>query len=538
MTLKYYTKIQKIIFPFIFILSANICLAQQKTDLYLNPIIHQDFSDPDAIRVGEHYFMTASSFNHIPGLPILTSKDLVHWNLCAYALPKLVPEDYFSSVRHGAGVWAPAIRFYKNEFYIYYPDPDFGIYVIKSKKATGPWSKPLLVAGGKGLIDPCPLWDDDGKVYLVHAYAGSRAGIKSIIVVKELNKEGTQVISDGKLVYDGHQVDPTIEGPKFYKRNGYYYIFAPAGGVGTGWQTVLRSRKVYGPYERKVVMVQGKSNINGPHQGAWIQTPEGQDWFLHFQDKGVYGRIVHLQPMVWKNDWPIIGSDDDGDGVGEPVEKYKMPKNLSTLKSDDIGATTWRDEFDSADINKNWQWQANSKTEWYFLNNNKIRLYANVYNDSLGNLYNVPNLLMCKFPFDQFQVTTKMSFNPMLDNEKAGLIVFGYDYAWFGLKKVGDKVVLAYAQCKNASKGVAEEIEVLDTIPSAQSVFLKMEVKEKGQCTFSYSENGIDFKNVKNIFTAKEGKWVGAKVGIFANGIKRNNDCGSADFEWFEIIKK
>lgn len=99
-----------------------------------------------------------------------------------------------------------------------------------------------MVEAGKGLIDPCPLWDDNGKCYLVHAYAGSRAGIKSVLIIKELNKEGTKVIGEGRMVYDGHIADPTIEGPKLYKRNGWYYIFAPAGGVSTGWQTVLRSK--------------------------------------------------------------------------------------------------------------------------------------------------------------------------------------------------------------------------------------------------------------------------------------------------------
>src|SRR5690606_25345918 len=142
------------------------------------------------------------------------------------------------------------------EFCIYYPDPDFGIYLIKAKDAAGPWSEPVLVEGGKGLIDPCPLWDDDGRVYLVHAFAGSRAGIKTVIVVRELNADGTRTIDEGRIVYDGHRDDPTVEGPKFYKRNGYYYIFAPAGGVATGWQIVLRSKNIYGPYERKVVMHQ------------------------------------------------------------------------------------------------------------------------------------------------------------------------------------------------------------------------------------------------------------------------------------------
>ena len=91
-----------------------------------------------------------------------------------------------------------------------------------------------------------------------------------------------------------------------YKRGEYYYIFHPAGGVPTGWQVVLRSKNIYGPYEWKKVLAQGNSPINGPHQGAWVDTPTGEDWFLHFQDVGAYGRLVHLQPMKWVNDWPCL----------------------------------------------------------------------------------------------------------------------------------------------------------------------------------------------------------------------------------------
>ncbi len=267
---------------------------------YKNPILNADYSDPDAIRVGDDFFMVASSFDAVPGLPVLHSKDLVNWTILTHALKRQPPFEHFEKTQHGNGVWAPSIRYHNDEFYIYYPDPDFGIYLTKAKKAEGPWSEPVLIENGKGLIDPCPLWDEDGKVYLVYAYAGSRAGIKSVIAVKKLNTEGIKTLDEGVIVYDGHENDPTIEGPKFYKRNGYYYIFAPAGGVPTGWQLVLRSKNIYGPYERKVVMDQGKSPVNGPHQGAWVDTQTGEDWFLHFQDKEAYGRVVHLQPMAGK----------------------------------------------------------------------------------------------------------------------------------------------------------------------------------------------------------------------------------------------
>ncbi len=213
---------------------SKVWVADNGNGTYKNPVINADYSDPDAIRLGDDYYMISSSFTQIPGLPILHSKDLVNWKLIGHALHQQPPYDVYDKVQHGAGVWAPSIRYHNNEFYIYYPDPDFGIYLIKSKQITGPWSEPLLVEAGKGLIDPCPLWDDNGKAYLAHAYAGSRAGFKSILVIKEMNAAGNRVIGHPVMVFDGHDADPTVEGPKLYKRNGYYYIFAPAGGVSTG----------------------------------------------------------------------------------------------------------------------------------------------------------------------------------------------------------------------------------------------------------------------------------------------------------------
>lgn len=499
---------------------------------YKNAVIHADYSDPDAIRVGENYYMVSSSFNHVPGLPILQSKDLVNWTLIGHALKKLVPEEHFKAVRHGGGVWAPSIRFHKNEFYIYYPDPDFGIYLTKAKNINGPWTDPILVSEGNGLIDPCPLWDDDGKAYLVHAFAGSRAGIKSVIVVKEMNADGTKIISDGTIVFDGHETDPTVEGPKFYKRNGYYYIFAPAGGVSTGWQLVLRSKNIYGPYERRIVMHQGKTSINGPHQGAWVDSRSGQHWFLHFQDKDAYGRIVHLQPLQWINDWPVIGNDDDADGVGEPVDQYKNPQ---LKKSSASNVRT--DEFNGNSIGLHWQWQANPEKNIAFLYSGFLRMYAQLNGDSANSLWNFPSMLLQKFPAEEFIATIKFKPKFLSGNEQFGVIVFGTDYAALSVSAVKTGRSLNYLSFKNADK--KEELLSAETIEidSAAHYILKVEVRKGAVCSFAYGTDANNMKPLKQTFIAKPGKWVGAKIGLFATRKTTTNDAGFMDVDWFKIEK-
>ena len=265
---------------------------------YQNPVLNADYSDPDVICVGDDYYLTASSFQCMPGLPVLHSRDLVNWTIIGYALQRQFPGEL---PQHGNGVWAPSIRHHNGEFYIYWGDPDRGLMMVKTKNPAGPWEEPVCVIPGKGMIDTCPLWDDDGRCYLVNGWANSRAGFNSVLTVRELSADGTRPIGQPVIVFDGGNRDYTTEGPKFYKRDGWYWIMCPAGGVETGWQLAMRSKSPYGPYESKTVLRQGKTPVNGPHQGGWVRTSLGEDWFMHFQDKGPYGRVVHLQPIDWSS---------------------------------------------------------------------------------------------------------------------------------------------------------------------------------------------------------------------------------------------
>lgn len=238
------------------------------------------------------------------------------------------------------------------------------------------------------------------------------------------------------MVFDGNDgVNHTIEGPKIYKRNGLYYIFAPAGGVVDGWQLVLRSRDIYGPYESKIVMAQGDSPVNGPHQGAWVDTDKGESWFIHFQDRGAYGRVIHLNPMQWVNDWPVIGEDKDGDGCGTPVMRHRKPA-VSTPSAIRVPATS--DDFNSRRLGLQWQWHANYNDTYGFGSDlGFMRLYSHILSPEAPNYWEVPNLLLQKFPADEFTATAKVRISAKGQTEGvvSGLIVMGWDYAALGLEK-------------------------------------------------------------------------------------------------------
>ena len=500
---------------------------------YTNPVLHTDYSDPDVVRAGDDYYMVASSFNCVPGLPVLHSRDLVSWELKGYALERLQPEEYFSSVRHGGGVWAPCIRIHNREFYIFYPDPDHGIFMVKATDPAGPWSEPVTVMRGKGLIDPSPLWDGDGKAYLVYAFAGSRAGVKSVLMVTRMSNDGTTAYGDPVMVFDGHDDDPTVEGPKFYNRNGWYYIFAPAGGVTYGWQLVLRSRNIFGPYEKKIVLHQGATTVNGPHQGAWVTTRKGEDWFFHFQDKGAYGRIVHLQPMKWVDDWPVIGEDIDGDGIGEPVTLHPMP---------DVGrkwpaaAMPANDEFDGNTKGLQWQWHANPSMTWGYPSEayGVYRLNCIPRADSIRNLWDVPNLFMQKLPAEEFSATASVKCILRFNGEETGMVVMGRDYQYISLKRSEDKLWLRVVRCTGADKGAAEEVLFTQEVTDSEILF-GVRVEPGAVCRFSYGIGGVAMTEAGEPFTAREGVWIGAKIGFFALRDGVTNDAGYAGIDWFRI---
>ena len=517
---------------------------------YTNPVINADYSDPD-VCVGPNgdYYMTASSFSSIPGLPILHSRDLVNWRIVGHALSKLTPEEDFNKTSHGNGVWAPSIRYHAGEYYIYWGDPDRGCYMVKTKDPAGKWDDPILVFAGKGVIDTTPLWDEDGRCYLVNGWAGSRAGFKSVLSVRELTPDGTSAISNPVIVFDGNNAHRTVEGPKFYKHDGYYWIFAPAGGVPTGWQLAMRSKSPYGPYEHKIVLAQGNTQVNGPHQGGWVRTPQGEDWFLHFQDKGPYGRVVHLQPVHWTKGWPVMGEDKDGDLCGDPVIKYKKPSTGGEKII--IENPVESDEFNDVKLGLQWQWSANynqsygQPTPYGF-----YRLYTRKQSKDFVNLWEAPNLLLQKTPADAFVATTHLTFAAKKEGQYTGLIMMGLDYSALVIKRVGDEFQLQQITCKSADKGKPETVKVLATLKPSDSdpvnyepalyrdIYLRLTVKEGAVMTFAYSLNGKKFITVGDEFKMREGKWIGAKFGYLAEEPYCKGITGFVNIDWMRVTKK
>ncbi len=502
---------------------------------YKNPVIYADYSDPDVLRVGTDYYLVASSFTCVPGLPILHSKDLVNWTIVGHALPVQVPEDHFNVVRSGGGVWAPALRFHAGKYYIFYPDPDYGIYVVTATDPAGAWSKPVLVQAGKGLIDPCPLWDDDGKVWLVHGWANSRSGRSNLLTLVPLTADAAATAGDGRDIITGADFKvTTLEGPKFYKLNGFYWIFAPVGGVTGGTQAVFRAKNIEGPYEYRNVLARGNTLTNGPHQGGLVDTPDGKEWwFVHFQDKSAYGRITHLEPVVWKADgWPVMGADADGDGTGEPVLTSKKP-NVGQNYPPAEPQTS--DEFTASTLGLQWQWQANPQNGWYSLTARPgwVRLFAQM--PAPGGITQQPNLLLQKFPAPEFVVTVKLDLPPGEDGSSAGLVVYGQPCVRLMLAQTTKDARVLQLISLAPNRALTETSP--PSVPWTDSTaYLRVTVTSGALCQFSYSNDNITFTNfdVSVPVTAVPGSWIGAKFGLYMLSPDTSHPV-YADFDWVHV---
>ena len=530
---------------------------------YRNPILFADYSDPDVIRVGDTFYMTASSFNYTPGLPILVSKDLVNWELKNYALENIGQERY-AVPRHSEGVWAPAMRYHDGIFYIYYGMPDEGYYVVRTRDPLGKWEEPVCILEGKGLIDPCPFRDDDGKAYIIHGYAKSRIGFKSILGIFEMSSDGLKAISEDHFIFDGN--DPshpavTIEGPKVYKRNGYYYILAPAGGVKYGYQVALRSRNIHGPFEIRTVMAQGNTVINGPHQGGLVDTPNGDEWFIHFQDRGLYGRICHLQPVTWKEDWPVIGTykasaakaDDDitaKDSLfGEPVYEFKKPdcggesecvpdENVNSNVNENVNRCTdkkelWQDTFVDGKPSLDWQWLGDHSSSFWGRVSCKnpyrgregaeraekgLRLFClNPSKEMEPVLWRSANVLTKKICYPLFREEVLMNASGLKKGERAGVCMMGGQYvtAYIAREDGGYYVCAAESEGEDSDK----REKVINRFP-LRELCDKMGISEDEAIAnlkfiMSFTYKGRDFDSESLYFRNVDDNMFGKKPSLY-----------------------
>jgi beta-xylosidase len=483
--------------------------------VYRNPILFADYSDPDVIRDGLNYYLVASTFHFVPGIPILQSSDLVHWTIIGHVIDRLDMDPRYSMVggnRYGKGVWAPSIRKHDGRFYVYFPTPSEGIYMSTAETITGPWSEPAVVIAGAGLEDPCPFWDDDGTAYLIHSMTGAGP-----LILHRMSPDGKHVLDEGKIIVQDPEHLPVLEGPKLYKRDGYYYIFAPFGGVGGGSQAVLRSRQIYGPYEHRVVLAQGSTNINGPHQGGYVETPDGEGWFVHFQADGAHGRIVHLEPVHWRDDWPVIGADPDGASTGQPAPSGPIPGHPH-VESRQRPQTS--DDFNGAKLGPQWEWNHNpDDTHWSL---SARPGYLRLIPTEADSLLDARNTLTQCMQDNAFEFTVRMDLAGIKPGVHTGLAMFEKSASGLEIEQLDSTRRLSFFHLQEHTAGP----EFLQTV-------IRLRVRVDGdQARYSYSlDDGETFHELGADAEIRFSWWKGSRPALFAYTTQTANP-GAVDIDW------
>jgi beta-xylosidase len=504
---------------FLFLLLPQLSIAAQAK----NPVLFADYSDPDVIRDGKDFYLIASTFHFVPGIPILHSLDLVHWEISGHVVSRLTMSPAYNMEggdRYAGGIWAPSVRFHNGLFYVYFPTPTEGIFVATAPKMTGPWSAPQVVLAGPGYEDPCPFWDEDGQAYLVHSKL--RAGP---LILHRMSPDGKHLLDEGKIIVQDPVNLPTLEGPKFYKRNGWYYILAPMGGVGTGSQVALRSRNLYGPYESHQVLAQGSTAVNGPHQGGLVDACDGcsgkpgGDWFLHFQQRGAHGRIVWLEPVAWQNDWPVMGAVKPGEPVGQPVNSVR-PLVHSPEAAALHPATS--DEFNTPRLSAMWEWNHNPDDTLWSLTQRPgfLRLHPS----GATSLKQARNTLTETMQDESLRVTTRLDTTHLTDGVHTGLSLFD--------RSLSSIAIVAGEGTRHIIFTEADHETIGPALPAGTRYIQLRAELHTDTATYAYSfDDGRTFHSLGTPVQLAFSWWKGARPALFAWHTGKPS-TGYVDFDW------
>jgi beta-xylosidase len=513
--------LKSVLLSSVFIIVSASALGQTDTrwgDLgdgtYANPVLLADYSDPDVIRVGKKYYMTCSEF-HFMGMPVLESDDMVNWRIIGQIFSRIDLEQFDTMSGYGDGTWAPSLRYHDGKFWMYVCMPYSGLYMSTATKPEGPWTPLYHVKDVQGWEDPCPFWDEDGQAYLGHSVLGAGP-----IILHRMSPDGRQLLDDGQKIYEG----PVAEGTKFLKRNGYYYLSIPEGGVSTGWQMVLRSKNIYGPYDGKCCLETGSTSVNGPHQGALVDTPEGQWWFYHFQSHSPQGRVLHLQPVEWQEDgFPLIGKDYDGNGVGEPVKVWTKP---ATGKHQKPFSPQASDKFKGKKLSPQWAWNHNPVDSCWSLKQRKGWLALKAM--EADELRKARNCLTQKIIGYTGVASVKLDYSAMTPSQRAGMACMGNVRYAVGVEVTADGTKHLYVERDGKTT-------LLDVISDKGKgiLLLKLTIDDvKNAHHFSYSLNGKDFTPLGEEFPEQDADWKGCRIGLFTYAIEHQG--GTAYFTDFD----
>ena len=495
---------------------------------YQNPIVRADFPDPDVIRVGDTYYMVSTTMHHFPGATILKSQDLVNWEYCAHPLQQLGSDAGYKLLSgkdaYGSGMWACSMKYHNGKFHILINEKrpidgwNLNGYLLTATNPEGTWEMKKL---SRSYYDPGMLFDN-GKVYVAQ-------GIGNISVCQldeNFNFKKEVTVLEGK---DG------LEGCHFYKKDGYYYIYATYGGWPSG-QALFRSENVFGPYEEKMVVEKFYNNVpNTIHQGALVEDVKGKWWTVMQQDLGALGRFPNLQPVTWTSDgWLKVGNT-----AGAPYESFvsKITKP-SYVGDNSVKRLPTTDVFRTYPIGMQWEWNhLPVDTAWtLFERPGWLRLKNTSIAADLPHVRNMLTQRIFAIPDKYTTGSIRLDVSNLKEGDRAGICILQDPYGMIAAEKKDGKIQLLWKQDKVKDAGSSftpaektQAVELTDNI-----IYLRAAIKYgENKAKFYYS---LDNKNWKQLGSETSQSFnlsvfVGARFGIFSQATKEKG--GYADFDWF-----
>jgi beta-xylosidase len=467
---------------------------------FVNPILPEDFSDLDMIRVDDDFYAISSTFQYSPGVVILHSKDLVNWTIIGHAvddLTRIGPELNWDKMdRYGHGIWAGAIRYHEGKFWIYFGTPDEGFFVTTAANPAGPWEPVHQMWKVKGWDDCCPFWDDDGQGYFV---CSNTAGGYAIHLFK-LSADGKDLVMNTDRII--HQSRGS-EANKLYKINGLYYHYysevRPEGRV----IMMERSKSLEGPWESKQLNHVNKHVDKEPNQGGLLQLASGQWWFVTHQGTGDWeGRAMVLLPVTWISGWPIIGKPG-ADGIGNMVWTAAKP-----IASVIVATQPTEEDFAPSGLGPQWEWNYQPRADKWSLTERPgfLRLYAFPPLEPNDLLKAGNTLTQRVMRTSENEVITQLDISGMEDGQEAGLCHLAKDYAAFGILQAGDMRTLTFSRRGDVMRG--PEI-------SGGTIWLRSTWNEQGESQFSFSPDGTKYTSFGPIYQLTWSYYRGDRIGIF-----------------------
>lgn len=522
---------------------------------YRNPVLPADYSDPDVIRVGKDYYGISSTLQESPGMVVIHSRDLVNWEIIGHVISDistLGEEMNWDKMQgYNQGVYAGSIRFHNNKYYVHFTTKKTGWWIATADKPEGPWTIMQMKdmegkkLAGYGWDDTCPLWDDDGKAYIIASNFGRPEWCPRIF---KMSEDGTKLL-DGRVINEaqsakyldiigGYITHPyrTSEASKLFKRNGYYYFYfsevRKAYTLTPRIPVLLRSKSIYGPYELKELMYShGFAVDKEPNQGSIIDSPDGKNWFFltHHGTGDFSGRFLSLLPVKWQNDWPQVSEDLDHDGIGEMVWG-PLPKVIKDLTKIRMKAD---DEFSSVKLGVQWEWNHQPRADKWSLTDNPGHLRLNAFKPlEKDNFFKAGNTIGQRYYRSEKGISTvKMEISGMADGQEAGSVHYdgGSSYASLGIiaNNGTNKVIYKLKQDKRP-------VAIIDgpALPSGtKRVYIRITVDFQGLAFFEYSLDNKIYTKVGGVSRFSWASYRGTRLGLYTYNNKQ--ESGYVDIDWF-----